>query len=74
MATVWASPAALAEALGAAGASGYAEHAAAAIGLPLDPARKAAVVQHLAVMLAAAALVLEFPLPDEVEAAPVFEP
>jgi 1-carboxybiuret hydrolase subunit AtzG-like len=52
----------------------YAERAAAAIGLPLDPARKAAVVQHLAVMLAAAALVLEFPLPDEVEAAPVFEP
>jgi hypothetical protein len=40
----------------------------------LVPARKAAVVQHLAVMLAAAALVLEFPLPDEVEAAPVFEP
>ena len=52
----------------------YAEHAAAAIGLPLDPARKAAVVQHLAVMLAATTLVLEFPLPDEVEAAPVFEP
>jgi hypothetical protein len=52
----------------------YAQRTAAAIGLPLEPARQAAVVQHLAVMLAAAALVLEFPLPDEVEAAPVFEP
>jgi len=52
----------------------YAERAAAAIGLPLDPARKAAVAQQLGVMLTAAALVLEFPLPDEVEAAPVFEP
>jgi len=52
----------------------YAERAAAAIGLPLDPARKAAVTQQLGAMLAAAALVLEFPLPDEVEAAPVFEP
>ena len=52
----------------------YAERAAAAIGLPLDPARKAAVAQQLGAMLAAAALVLEFPLPDEVEVAPVFEP
>jgi len=52
----------------------YAERMAAAVGLPLDPARKAAVAQHLALLLAAAALVLEFPLPEEVEAAPVFEP
>jgi hypothetical protein len=52
----------------------YAERAAAAIGLPLDPERRPAVGQQLAGLLAAAALVLEFPLPDEVEAAPVFEP
>ena len=52
----------------------YAERMAAAVGLPLDPARKAAVAQHLALLLAAASLVLEFPLPEEVEAAPVFEP
>ena len=52
----------------------YAERVAAAVGLPLDPARKAAVAQHLALLLAAASLVLEFPLPEEVEAAPVFEP
>jgi hypothetical protein len=32
------------------------------------------VAQHLAILLAAASLVLEFPLPDDVEAAPVFEP
>ena len=52
----------------------YAERMAAAIGLPLDSARRPAVAQHLAILLAAAALVLEFPLPDEVEGAPVFEP
>lgn len=52
----------------------YAERAAAAIGLPLAAERKAAVAQQLGVMLAAAALVLEFPLPDDVEPAPVFEP
>jgi hypothetical protein len=52
----------------------YAERAAVAIGLPLDPERRPAVGQQLAGLLAAAALVLEFPLPDEVEAAPVFEP
>jgi hypothetical protein len=52
----------------------YAERTAAAIGLPLDPARKAAVAQQLGALLAAAAMVLEFPLPDDVESAPVFEP
>ena len=52
----------------------YAERMAAAVGLPLDPARKAAVAQHLVLLLAAASLVLDFPLPEEVEAAPVFAP
>ena len=55
------------------GCAEYAERAAAAIGLPLDPARRRRWAAAR-VMLAAAALVLEFPLPDEVEAAPVFEP
>lgn len=55
-------------------AARYAERAAAAIGLPLDPARTPAVAQQLVVLLAAAALVLEFPLPEDVEPAPVFEP
>ena len=52
----------------------YTERMAVSIGLPLDPARKPAVAHHLAILLAAASLVLEFPLPEEVEAAPVFEP
>lgn len=52
----------------------YAERAAAAIGLPLPAERIPAVAQQLAVLLAAAALVLDFPLPEDEEAAPVFEP
>lgn len=32
------------------------------------------VIRAMGVILAAAALVMEFPLPDDVEAAPVFEP
>lgn len=52
----------------------YTERMAEAVGLPLDPARKPAVAQHLGILLTAAALILEFPLPDTVEAAPVFEP
>jgi hypothetical protein len=52
----------------------YAEQAAQAIGLPLAPARMPAVAQQLAGLLAAAALVMEFPLPEEVEPAPTFEP
>ena len=52
----------------------YAERAAAAIGLPLAAERKPFVAQQLAGMLDAAGLVLDFPLPDEVEPAPVFEP
>ena len=55
-------------------ARAYAERAAAAIGLPLSAERMPAVAQHLAILLAAAALVLDFPLPEDGEAAPVFEP
>jgi hypothetical protein len=52
----------------------YAERAAAAIGLPLSAERIPAVAQHLAILLAAAALVLDFPLSEDEDAAPVFEP
>lgn len=55
-------------------ARAYAERAAAAIGLPLAAERIPAVAQQLAGLLAAAALVLDFPLPEDGEAAPVFEP
>jgi hypothetical protein len=45
---------------------------AAALGLPIDPAWRANVKFHLQLTLAHAARVDEFPLPDEIEAAPVF--
>jgi hypothetical protein len=45
---------------------------AAALALPIDPAWHANVRFHLQLTLAHAALVDEFPLPDEIEAAPVF--
>lgn len=52
----------------------YADAAAAVIGLPIAPEHRPGVIQFLGVVLGAAALVMEFPLPDDVEAAPVFEP
>ena len=55
-------------------ARAYAERAAAAIGLPVSAERMPAVAQQLAGLLAAAALVLDFPLAEDGEAAPVFEP
>jgi hypothetical protein len=45
---------------------------AAALALPIDPAWRANVKVHLQLTLAHAARVDEFPLPDEIEAAPVF--
>jgi Asp-tRNA(Asn)/Glu-tRNA(Gln) amidotransferase C subunit len=42
--------------------------------LRIDPAYREGVLEHFARILTAAALVTEFPLPDEVEAAPVFRP
>jgi hypothetical protein len=46
--------------------------AAEALALPIDPAWKAAVHQHLEVTLRFARLVEEFDLPDDAEPAPVF--
>lgn len=51
----------------------YVAAAAALLGLPLDPAWAASVGDNLAVLRAAAERVAAFPLPDEAEAAPVFE-
>jgi hypothetical protein len=45
---------------------------AATLALPIDPAWHANVKFHLALTLAHAGRVDEFPLPDEIEAAPVF--
>lgn len=52
----------------------YADHAAAAVGLPLDPAHRPGVVQTLLRTAAIAAPLLAFPLPDDAEPAPVFVP
>ena len=43
------------------------------LGLTLDPAWIAPVTANLRILVAAAELVDGFPLPDEAEAAPVFE-
>ena len=50
------------------------ERLAAVAGVPISPADLAAVAVALGVLLTAAQLVSDFPLPDDVEAAPVFRP
>ena len=52
----------------------YVGAVSASIALPIDPAFRANVGEHLARLLTVAALVAEFPLPDDVEVAPVFHP
>ncbi len=47
--------------------------AAAALQLPLAPEWQSAVKANLAVTLKHAALVAEFPLPDEAEPAPIYK-
>jgi len=47
---------------------------AAAIGLSIAPAHQPGVVANLERIAAMARLVMEFPLPEEIEPAPVFEP
>ena len=47
---------------------------AAAVGLTIDPALRAAVAQQLLGLLAAARLVDEFVIPEATEPAPEFEP
>jgi hypothetical protein len=52
----------------------YADAAAALIGLPLDAAHRPGVVLNLERIAAMAALLMSFPLDDDVEPAPVFRP
>jgi hypothetical protein len=52
----------------------YVDAAAALIDLPIAPEHRPGVVLNLGRVAAMAALVMEFPLPDDVEAAPVFRP
>lgn len=48
------------------------EQLAALAGLSIDPGDRLAVAGQLAGLLTVARLVMDFPLPDEVEGAPVF--
>jgi hypothetical protein len=52
----------------------YVDHAAPLMGLALTAEQREAVIRNLAVTMQVAALVMEFPLPDDVDAAPVFHP
>jgi hypothetical protein len=52
----------------------YVEAAAQLVGLPLDPAHRPGVVLNLGRIAQMAALVMEFPLSEETEPAPVYEP
>ena len=50
------------------------ERLAALAGVPISPGDLPAVALALGVLLGAGQLVLDFPLPDDVEPAPVFHP
>lgn len=52
----------------------YVEQMAWLLDLPLDPASRPSIIQNMETMRAIARLVTEFPLPEEIEVAPVFEP
>lgn len=52
----------------------YVSQVAIALELPLNPEHFPGVVDNFARIAAIAPLVTEFPLSDEIEAAPVFEP
>jgi hypothetical protein len=55
-------------------AAAYVDATAALIGLPIDPAHRPGVILNMERIAEMAAMVMEFPLPDEVEPAPVFQP
>jgi len=52
----------------------YVDETARRVGLPIAPEHRPGVIQFTAGLLAMAALVMEFPIPDDVEAGPVFRP
>ncbi|HKC09780.1 MAG TPA: DUF4089 domain-containing protein [Methylomirabilota bacterium] len=52
----------------------YVDETAKRVGLPLSFEHRPGVIQFTGVLLAQAALVMEFPLADEQEPAPVFRP
>ena len=52
----------------------YVDAAAQLLGLTIDPAHRPGVVLNLRRIAEMAALVMEFPLPEETEPAPVYQP
>lgn len=54
-------------------ASAYLDQTAGLVGLEVDDAFRPGVIENLERLAAVARLVTEFPLPDDLEAAPVFE-
>ena len=52
----------------------YVEQMSELLDLPLDPEYFPGVVKNFATISAIATLVMEFPLPENIEAAPIFEP
>ncbi|KAM3102953.1 DUF4089 domain-containing protein [Phormidesmis sp. 146-12] len=52
----------------------YVDLMAAVVGLPLNPDYRSGVIANFERIQTIAQLVMEFPLPETVEAAPVFEP
>jgi Protein of unknown function (DUF4089) len=52
----------------------YVDQMALLIDLPLDSEHRPGVIQNMARTIAIAHLVTDFPLPDEIEAAPIFQP
>ncbi len=52
----------------------YVEQTAQVIDLPLAPEYRPSVVENFTKIAAIATLVMEFPLPEDIEAAPIFEP
>ena len=50
------------------------EQVAALLDLPIAPAHKPGTIENFARLAEIAQLVMEFPLPAEVEAAPIFHP
>lgn len=52
----------------------YVDQMALLINLPLDPEHRRGVIENMERIIAVAKLVTEFPLPEEIEAATIFEP
>ncbi len=53
---------------------GYIDRTAELINLPLEPEHRPGVIVNFERIAAIAQLVTEFPLPEDIEVAPVFEP